>query len=134
VQKAVSKFGKLIDAINHYKDYGLTVASTLVLAVIFYGTAIMFQYFVIAAVGGDMPLREVMLVAPLIPLVSVIPVSLNALGLAEGAFVLFYTQAGLSPAEALAAALLRRVVLLLVSMTGGVFWLSGRERGKHEKT
>jgi uncharacterized protein (TIRG00374 family) len=126
IQKIMGKIGKLVTAVNYYHNKPQTVLRTLLLAIVFYGTAIAFQYLVITAIGANLPIREVMLVAPLIPLVSIIPLSLNALGLAEGAFVLFYTQAGLSPTEALAAALLRRLVLLLVSVIGGLIWISDR--------
>jgi hypothetical protein len=74
-------------------------------------------------VAGDISLLEVVFIAPLIILVSLVPISVNALGIAEGAFVLFYTQAGLAPEEALAAAVLRRVLTLGYSLGGGVIWL-----------
>ncbi len=125
--RVLAKAGKLIDAVNYYKHRRTAVFWALVLALPFYATVVIFQYSLISAVGASLPLAEVLLIAPLIPLVSMIPVSLNALGIAEGAFVLFYTQAGLSPAQALAAALLRRVVLLLVSGIGGVFWIANKK-------
>lgn len=128
----LGKARKLIDAVNHYKRAPTVVYWALVLALPFYASVIIFQYSLISAVGANLPLAEVLLVAPLIPLVSMIPVSLNALGVAEGAFVLFYTQAGLSPAQALAAALLRRVVLLLISVIGGVFWITSKKEADAE--
>lgn len=127
VVRVLEKAGKLIDAVNYYKRRRTAVFWALVLALPFYASVVIFQYSLISAVGASLPLMEVLLIAPLIPLVSMIPVSLNALGIAEGAFVLFYTQAGLSPAQALAAALLRRVVLLLVSGIGGVFWIASKK-------
>ena len=45
------------------------------------------------------------------------------LGLAEGAFVLFYTQMGVPADQAFAAALLRRLVSTALSMPGGLLWL-----------
>jgi uncharacterized protein (TIRG00374 family) len=127
VTRVLGKVGKLIDAVNDYKRTPAIVVSALVLALPFYVSVVVFQYSLVTAVGSTLPITEVLFVAPLIPLVSLIPVSLNALGIAEGAFVLFYTQAGLSPEEALAAALLRRVVVLVVSGVGGVFWITSKK-------
>jgi uncharacterized membrane protein YbhN (UPF0104 family) len=68
-------------------------------------------------------LADAAVVAPLVPLVSLLPVTANGLGLAEGAFVLFYTQVGVPADQAFAAALLRRLVSTVMSMPGGLLWL-----------
>ena len=68
------------------------------------------------ASGGSIPL-------PLVPLVGMLPVTANGLGLAEGAFVLFYTQMGVPADQAFAAALLRRLVTIGVSLPGCAMWL-----------
>jgi uncharacterized membrane protein YbhN (UPF0104 family) len=62
-----------------------------------------------------------------VTVVAALPAAPNGIGTSEAAFVLLYTQAGLSPEEALAAALLRRLVLTLTSLTGGVLWLAARD-------
>jgi uncharacterized membrane protein YbhN (UPF0104 family) len=56
--------------------------------------------------------------------VSLLPVSANGLGLTEGAFLLFYTQMGVPADQAFAAALLRRLVTVFMSLPGGLLWLS----------
>jgi hypothetical protein len=89
---------------------------------------VLFQYCVIRSVGGDVSLLEVALITPLIAVVSFVPISINALGVAESAFVLFFSQAGLSPEEALAAAVLRRVLMTGYSLVGGVMWLREKPR------
>ena len=60
------------------------------------------------------------------PLLSLVPISLNGIGLAEGVFVAVYGVVGVLPDAALAAALLRRLVDLLDSAVGGLFWLIER--------
>lgn len=92
----------------------------------FYGTIILAQYLVLEAVGADLPLLEVALLAPLVPLLTLLPLSLNGLGLAEAVFVLLYSSAGVAPETALAAAALRRLVDLANSGLGGLLWLALR--------
>lgn len=125
-----SKIAVMVDSLERYQtaERRWAVFVALNLSLLFYGSLIAFQYSVIAAVGGRLPLLEVSLIAPVIPLVALLPISLNGLGLTEGAFVLFYTQAGLSPEQALAAAVLRRAVMLLFAGAGGLQWWSGRSR------
>lgn len=96
----------------------------LVLSMVFYGTIILAQYGVLRAVGAQVALADVALVGAVVPLLTLLPVSLNGLGLAEGAFVLLYAPLGAPPALALAAAVLRRLVDLTNSALGGLLWLS----------
>ena len=124
----IHELSKTAQAIEYYRGQVRPITLTLILSVLFYLEVILFDYAVIMSVGGDISLLEVMLIAPLITLVSLVPISVNALGIAEGAFVLFYTQAGLAPEEALAAAVLRRVLVLGYSLGGGVIWLREKPR------
>jgi uncharacterized protein (TIRG00374 family) len=125
--KILDKVRKLVDAMNRYRDKPGATALGVLIAVPFYATLVLFHYFVLHAVGGDIPLLEVLMVAALVPLVSFLPISINAFGIAEGAFVLIYTQAGLSSETALAGAVLHRLVLMFVSLFGGLFWLGDRQ-------
>lgn len=93
-------------------------------SLVFYGVLVLFQFTLLRAVGSSITLSETALVAPLVPLVSLLPITANGLGLTEGAIVLFYTQMGVPPDQAFAAALLRRLVTIATSMPGGLFWLS----------
>ncbi|MGE3294376.1 MAG: YbhN family protein [Geminicoccaceae bacterium] len=93
-------------------------------SLVFYGILTLFQFALLRAVGSSITLLDTALVAPLVPLVSLLPVTANGLGLTEGAFVLFYTQMGVPPEQAFAAALLRRLVTIGTSMPGGLFWMS----------
>jgi uncharacterized membrane protein YbhN (UPF0104 family) len=52
-----------------------------------------------------------------------IPVSLNGLGIREGAFVFFLAQVGVPEAQALSLALLWLAVLIASSLIGGLVWL-----------
>ena len=84
---------------------------------------VLFQFAVLRAVGSSITLVDAALVAPLVPLVSLLPITANGLGLTEGAFVLFYTQMGVPAEQAFAAAILRRLVTIAVSVPGGLMWL-----------
>jgi uncharacterized protein (TIRG00374 family) len=110
-------------ALTYYRQQTKAISLAVVISIYFYAVMIGFHYSVILAIEANLSLLDVALIAPLIALVSFVPISVNALGLAEGAFVLFFTQAGLSPEEALAAAVLRRLLILGYSLIGGVIWV-----------
>jgi uncharacterized protein (TIRG00374 family) len=101
-----------------------SVTQALVWSVPFYGAMMLAQYFMLRAVGADPGALAVILGAPLISLVSMTPVTINGLFLAEGAFVLVYASAGVPAEVALAAAIVRRLVDLANSGLGSGMWLA----------
>lgn len=126
VGKIVSKFLRFIDAVAQYHGNKKELAIAVLISFCFYFVLILCNYLILISVGADIPFKEVCFIAPIIPLISMLPVSLNGLGISEGAYVLFFTQAGVSPSYALAAAILRRLNHLLVSLVGCAFWLPTR--------
>ncbi len=132
LRSILAKFEKLMFSIGLYRDKKYVVMMTFVVSLVFYALLALFQYLTFVSLGIDIPFKEVILIAPIIPLISVLPISLNGIGIAEGAFVILYTQLGVSPEEALAAALLRRILLLLFSLFGGIFILQGKVTPRSE--
>jgi uncharacterized membrane protein YciS (DUF1049 family) len=66
---------------------------------------------------------ELMLIIPGITIISLIPISINAIGLREGAFVILFAHVGLSTEQSLVLALLFRLGLLTPSLVGGVVYI-----------
>lgn len=121
--KVVRIVDKMAQALAEYRNQPRSILVALSLSLPFYGILIVFQYLLLEAVGTKLPLLEVSFIAPMIPLIAVIPLSMNGLGIVEGAFVLFYVEAGVPLEAAVAAALLRRALALIVSLAGGLFWI-----------
>lgn len=111
---------------------GSALTRAVLLSLPFYGTIILAQYCVLKAVGSTIPFSQVALLAAIVPLLTIVPLSINGLGVAEGVFVLLYSQVGVVPELALAAAVLRRLVDLANSALGGIFWLQ-QQRPQHER-
>lgn len=128
VGRVVLALIKIAEALTYYRQQRKSIVVAILLSVAFYISMVLFQYSVILSIGVEISVLDVALIAPLIALVSFVPISINALGVAEGAFVLFFSQAGLSPEEALAAAVLRRVLMTGYSLIGGVIWLRQKPR------
>ncbi len=75
-------------------------------------------------------------VVPLVSFLTMIPVSLAGLGIQEGALIYFLSRAGISSEEALAVAVLIRILMTLGCLPGALFYLMGgrRETGDREKS
>ncbi len=78
------------------------------------------------SIGDDTPLIVFLMLLPIIWLVSMIPVSINGIGLREGAFVFFFGTVGMSGETALAISLIWFAQMIVMGVMGaGVFLFEG---------
>jgi hypothetical protein len=61
---------------------------------------------------------------PLINILIMLPVSIGGIGLQEGAFIYFFSRVGITAQEALTVALLFRGITILVSLPGGILYIT----------
>lgn len=89
------------------------------------------HYFLILAIGQAVSLPYVLAFVPVMVLLSSLPISVNGLGIREGALVLFLGKVGISAPQALAVGVLSLAMLLLVGAVGAiVYWLDGARLAK----
>ena len=77
------------------------------------------------------PFIDLVVISSLVTLLTLVPVSLNGLGLREGGFVYFFGLQDVPQAQALSLSLLVFGLTLLLSLVGWIFLLL--ERGRSEK-
>jgi uncharacterized protein (TIRG00374 family) len=65
---------------------------------------------------------------PVITLISMIPISLNGMGLREYSFMSLFGAIGVAPASCIALGLLSSIVIILSSLPGGVVYIFFRNR------
>jgi uncharacterized protein (TIRG00374 family) len=65
---------------------------------------------------------------PVITLISMIPISINGMGLRENAFMSLFGAIGVAPASSIALGLLSSVVIILSSLPGGIVYIFLRNR------
>jgi uncharacterized protein (TIRG00374 family) len=122
--RVAGKALKLSRAAGRYQRRPRLLLATVLVSAVFYLILVLFQLLVLKAVGAPVGLAQVALIAPMIPLVGMLPIAPNGLGLVEVAFTVLYNQLGVPEEIAFAAALLRRAIAVLVSLVGGLFWLA----------
>lgn len=104
----------------------------MVLSILFNILTIFNVYVVGIALNLQVNFFELFILVPMILLITNIPLSINAIGIAEGSYVMFLGLVGLSAPEALSIALLMRAKTLIVSILGGIFFLGYRKRDSLE--
>jgi len=88
----------------------------------FHAVIVLINYAIFQALGADVSLIYCFLVIPVILFITLLPVSINGLGIREWAYIYFFGRLGLSMTEAVAASLMFFFLLILVSLIGGVIF------------
>lgn len=100
----------------------------MVLSFLFHGCSVLNVAAAAWAVGwGPIPWLELFAVVPLIMIVGAVPVTPGGLGLQEGAYVVFLTMIGASPAQAAGIGVVLRLKTYLLALAGGAVWLKIRQ-------
>lgn len=86
------------------------------------------------SLDAEIPLLYYFVFIPMVTIASMVPISLNGLGVREGAYVYFLTQAGMSDSEALVFSLVWLILILIVSGVGGGVWIVTSRREKSRGT
>lgn len=80
------------------------------------------------AIGIDVPLAIYGVAVPMVALLTLLPISLNGMGVREAGMVLFLQPAGIEPAQAALVAFLWFCSQTVAGLAGGVVYSCGRSR------
>jgi hypothetical protein len=129
------KLAKIADKLQHVRASILevTVAKSamlkmLALTLFFQLLGIIIIFIVGRAVGIELGFQYYCIYIPLITAIAVLPVSILGIGIREGAFVFFFTQASVPKAAALSLSLLLFSQSLLMAAMGGIWYLLGKAK------
>ena len=87
-------------------------------------------FFISQSLGFRVPFVYFLIVMPIIWVIMMVPISISGLGVREGAFVLFFTQQGVSTENALLLSLLFFALTVVLALVGGVIFAWGGYRRK----
>ncbi len=85
-------------------------------------------YLIALSLGSTTPLVNFFMFLPIIWLISMLPVSINGIGLREGAFVYLFTSIGMSTEMALAISTLFLFQLVVLGGLGSLFFLCSQKK------
>jgi hypothetical protein len=116
------KARKIYDGLHAFGRHRWTALGAMALSLAGQATSIYVTYLMATALGAKPSFMAFFMLVPIIHLISMVPVSLNGLGLREGAFV-FVLQGQIGDHAALALSILWLAMLLLTSLIGGLIYL-----------
>jgi uncharacterized protein (TIRG00374 family) len=110
-------------SLHEFRNRGGTLAWVLLISLVYQVVHILTVYVLALALGIDVQLVYYFIFIPIVLAIGMIPVSLNGLGVREGAWVLLFSQVGISTAAAFSMSILNLLVMMVVSLAGGVFYI-----------
>ena len=119
------------NVLEHARDYRRNPRATaraLLTAFGFHLSALLWTWCLARAVGADISFAALLVVMSLVSVVSVLPLSINGIGLVDGAFIVLAGQYGMDHESGLTFVLLQRALVALVSVIGMLFYLLERRR------
>ncbi len=117
-----SRVDAAIDAARSYSLAWGVVARALAVSMLANGLSIVNLYLYSLAVEAGVSLTQFAVVAPAVLAVGLLPLSINGIGTIELTFAVLLGAMGVEAPVALAVALLRRLVLLALSLVGGLLY------------
>jgi uncharacterized membrane protein YbhN (UPF0104 family) len=116
---------KLVDGLAYLATRPGLVMGTTFLSVLVQAGNVIVLWLVGVAMTLSVPLQYYWIMVPMVTLVTLVPISLNGMGIREAGLVVFLTPFGVGQASAVSMAFLWFSVLTAASLVGGVIYLFG---------
>jgi uncharacterized membrane protein YbhN (UPF0104 family) len=120
---------RLVDGLRIYLRQPLLLLATTGLSLIVQAANVVLVWLIGRAIGAPVPAGYYWLVVPMVTLLTMLPVSLNGMGIREGGMILFLDPLGVSHATAVSLAVLWFTVFTTTSLIGaGVYYFGNFSR------
>jgi uncharacterized membrane protein YbhN (UPF0104 family) len=117
---------RVMQGVRFYGRHPRLLLGTTALSVLVQAANVLLVWLIGLAIGAPVPPIYYWIFVPMVSLLTLLPVSINGMGIREGCTVLFLAPLGVSEGTALCLALLWFSVLTVVSLSGGGVYLLGR--------
>lgn len=130
----IDKIRNLLKALYSFRGKREILFYALCLSILLQANVII-QYFIVAkSLAVDIPLHAFFTIIPLSIFIMMVPVSINAIGLREGAFVYFFSFYGVSSSSAIAYAWVMYGFVLMQGLLGAVVFVLRRKQTGNPET
>ena len=116
--------GRLLDDLHGYRNRGGTLAVAFAASLVVQVSRVYMHYLVGLALGVRLAAGYYFLFVPLLAMLVSLPISLNGLGIREGASVVLFQLAGLTREQAFTIPFVTYLVSVVISLLGGLIFVS----------
>ena len=121
---------KFYRALKEYRDKRRVIVIGFLLSMCVQMMIVFINYMIVKGLNLDISIFHLITYLPLITIVSLIPITINGLGLRESAYVLLFNAAGLPGNQSLSLSLMFYFISVIASISGGIAFLFLREKRK----
>jgi glycosyltransferase 2 family protein len=126
--RLAGKIDAISDAFQVMGRHRFVLINSFIISLINQVLVILVTWIMALGLRLEIPVLYFLVFVPVITLISMIPISLNGMGLREYAFVSLFGAIGLAPASCMALGLISSAVIVLSSLPGGVVYIFFRNR------
>jgi hypothetical protein len=119
----IQRLKEIYQATLSYRSHLMTLAGCLALSVLYELVIIYIHYLLSLSLAWSIPFKVFVLAVPVITIVSMFPFSFGGLGVREGATVVFFSQYGISAANAVSMSLMSYSIALAAGVVGGILYV-----------
>ncbi len=125
------KIADFVEAVRHFRKDKAVLLKGFALSILYQGSLITFVW-VVAQVAKveSIPWSAYFVFVPLVWVISLIPISLNALGVREASFSYFFVMWGASAAKGLLVSLAFFMTSVIAGAIGGIMWAVSGHKAK----
>jgi uncharacterized protein (TIRG00374 family) len=131
--KEIKKLEILVHNLRLIVHGGKNTAKLVVISVLFQITAILVIQLLLTAVNVDKTFYDIAFLAGIIGIAAIIPLSINGIGIVEGAFVFAALQLGVEYNSAVIVAFVLRILVVPLSVMCGILYMLSSEKGEIKK-
>lgn len=133
IQEFIEKIKIIYEVFYEYKKNKKDLMFSLLISLVFQLHAIWYSYALLKCINVNIPFIQFVLVIPIITIISILPVTINSLGLREGAFVYIFTFLGATISASLALAIMYRIGMIIPSILGGIIFVLNSDYREDKK-
>jgi uncharacterized protein (TIRG00374 family) len=116
----LEKIRSLYTSIHKYRSHPDTLINVLLLSIIFQVVSITSIYIISLSLNLDVSILYLFIVLPVVQLLITIPITINAYGSREVLYVYFFTQVGLTTAEAVTFSISVTILSFIAYLPGAL--------------
>lgn len=116
------KLRHLVDAFLAFQGRKDALVGALFLSLLLQANVVIHYYLIAKALALPIPILSFFLIIPLVTVLMMLPISVNAIGIRENAFVFFFAAYGVIKPEAVAFAWIAYGLVLIQGVLGGIVY------------
>ncbi len=110
-------------AVKIYKSKRKTIIIGIAYSVLVQMVITLINYFIAKGLAIPVPFSALLAFIPIITIISLIPLTINGLGLRETAYVYFFSSIGIAESEAFSISLVYLAISVITSSIGGIIFV-----------